>query len=158
MTEQPDHLPPRDRRRGKRILTLRNGVKALIAAAVVFAAVSLWFELRSRQGDGLALFQTRTQQQIDEDLIVREAPPVRKVDERVRSPIYVERPRTEEVLGVEPDAFQREQSPRQDEPLSGGTVLRGGDEPLLERESAQRDSRIKISGDSTGVKIEKKPE
>jgi hypothetical protein len=157
MTEQPDHLPPRDRRRRKRVMTLRNGVKALIAAVVLLVAVSLWFGLRSRGTDGMALSQTRTQQ-IDEELIVREAPPVPRVDERVRSPIYVERPRTEEVLGVESDVFQREQSTRQDEPLSGGTVLRGGDDPLLERESAQRDSRIKISGDSTGVKIEKKPE
>jgi hypothetical protein len=157
MTEQPDHLPPRDRRRGKRILTLRNGVKALVAVVVVFVAISLWYEFRARQEDGLALFQTRTQK-IDEDLIVREAPAMPQVDERVRTPIYVERARPGDVLGVEPDLFHLEEATLEEEELSGGTVFRGSDEPLLGQDGGRRESRVRISGDGSGVKIEKKPE
>ena len=161
-----DHLPPRDRRQRRRILTLRNSIWILGAILVVFGAYSLWNELHPKSDDGLALLEER-QQRVEND-IVREVTPYVADDERVaeldpRLPISAEPSRKDEFLGVE-DPEPRHSLQREDtvmiaplgtnrEPAPSPS-LQGSDVPFAAQRSTASGSRIKISGAGNSLTLE----
>lgn len=162
----PEPAPQRDRRKRRRIITMRNVAWTALVVFVLFAGFSLWHELNPSSDDASALLDTRKQRV--EDQVVREQIPyvdTAEVSEHdPREPMWVERPSQEELLGVDPNEQYRSRSSREVEPDSAridpspALTPRGADEPFLEQRSDRDTSRIKITGSGTDVKIEKPDE
>lgn len=152
--------PPRDRRRGKRVLTRQNVFFTFVALMVVFAALSLWGE----SGGGDVAAMNRLFGQRVEPVELRG--PSEVVEEHGSSsetyadPLLVSHGRRSALLGVHRSPMDltavseegyeiRELTPA---PRLGVDL----DSPLAGR--AGQDSRFVISGSSEGVELQVKPE
>lgn len=92
-----------ERRQGKRILTLKNSLRATVVVLIAFTAISVASEFRGTESGQLGrLYQKRpavTQLQVEKpQVIVKEAPGV--TDQDLADPLTVEAMRREQILGV----------------------------------------------------------
>lgn len=169
----PHYGPPRDRRRRKRRLTLKNFAMSLIALAILFVAVTLISERYGPDpGEHGRLYRQRA-----ETVPVVEAEPVLPVVEATpltpsvgADPLLLDAAKREQYLGVgvpiplvtpEVSAASTEYQivpDRPNLPKLGGGVFRSGDEkevvvnpPAASKPGAKR--KIVISGGADGVEL-----
>ncbi len=104
MRTRPDLIVPiRDRRRRKRILTLKNFRNLVLVAAVFFAGVTIQSDLRHpRSGDYGSLFGKQVSGQMETSAkkldVIREAP---VIDQTSADPLLVAPAAREQYLGVD---------------------------------------------------------
>ena len=104
MSRRPDLIIPiRDRRQGRRILTLKNFYKAAIVAIVLFAGLTIYFDIRHPRsnGDYGRLFGKQVSGQVPEVTkppvdVVKEAP---VPDQTAADPLLVAAQAREQYLG-----------------------------------------------------------
>lgn len=144
-------MPLQERRRSRRIVTLRNATLAFAIALGVFIAISIYSELRpSRTAmNGGRLSTTRTVpvelpttrvEQVPEEIIA--------TDETAADPMLTDTLDEEQLLGVE-EVPTTTVSPSETDGPPGGA-------PLLSRvpDPSRKKARFKISNESDGVKVE----
>lgn len=154
--------PVRDRRRGKRFMTLRNAGKVLIALVVIFAVISLWSERRRiAPGQFGRLYEKRTRDIKFEprrpEVVVVEDTNI--YDQTAPDPMLLEGVDREQWLGVSqaqplpypPGSVDPQAAP----PVTstGAVVFSPGKKrPLSEK------GKVKVSGGAGGLTVEVEPE
>ena len=148
MKPRPDLIVPiRDRRTGKRILTLKNFGYAAITLVVVFAAVTIQSDLRHSKGDSYGrLFGKQVSGQPDvvpqKVDIVTEAP---VPDETSADPLLIAPAAREQYLGINSSNMPQPQPPQ---PIVSSSVI--APQPLATAQGA-----VSIVGGPEGVTITK---
>lgn len=153
--------PPRDRRSGRRIFTVKNVGLTLAALAVLFLFVSYLSEFRhTKPGEYGGLYSRRNKESVNVPAPHYEVVKEGQVSESSSAdPMLIETARKEQMLGVtptqtaapvltpssSPTELQVSQAPRDFRPLS-----------LHPETGRPHSSRFKISGGSDGVKVEPK--
>jgi hypothetical protein len=146
--------PSRDRRSGKRILTLKNFGLALLVSAVAFAMISIASEFRpGRHGDYGRLYSSRklpTPAPSPSPVVVvkeQEVP-----DHAVADPTLVNVPNTEEYLGVvRPVPIDTVESTA---PAADSTSFAAPPTPVVD--TVGRGERIVLTGGPDGVRLDVK--
>lgn len=148
-------LPPRDRRRRKRVLTLRNARFFALALIGLFVLVSLFFEFRPmRPGQFGRLYERRTR---DAAVNARKPYPVIQEtnisDQIGADPLLLEAARRQQYLGVTPAdiAAMREAA----QPTAHSPEVIPGGTPLLQQNTSQEKARIEITGGPGGVYVKR---
>jgi hypothetical protein len=148
MRTKPDLIVPiRDRRRGRRILTIRNFGIVLAVSAVLFALLTVTSELRRPKAGEYGRLVAREvpnapiQPQTRE--IVAEAP---VPDETAADPTLITSQARAQYLGVE-------QVPVQPAAALPPVPMPGQDFPSREPLLAREHGKVTIVGDSTGVAL-----
>jgi hypothetical protein len=144
----PSYLPPRDRRRGKRYLTLKNFAIVLLVVAVGFTGLSLRSEMRRpKPGQYGELFRIHTRESVD------------KLP--VKVPVVTEAP-VPEKPSVDPmnlDQVNRAEWLEGEEDSSSVTTASTSQPFMIEPQySSRTHSRIRISGGANGIWVERKPQ
>jgi len=154
--------PVRDRRRGKRFMTLRNAGKVLIALVVIFAVISLWSERRRiAPGQFGRLYEKRTRDLKFEpkrpEVVVVEDTNIH--DQTAPDPMLLDGVDREQWLGVN-QALGVPNPPAAVDPLAAPaatstgavTFSPGKKRPLSEK------GKVKVSGGAGGLTVEVEPE
>ena len=149
-------IPPRDRRRRKRILTKRNVLIAFVTVVVVFVGISIYFEVNPPEE---GLFDQRRGDETPAIEIQPRRPTSETIDrEGGADPMLLDAARREQYLGtgmydpLNPDAPPTMTTTDESMPV----IEQPDDLPILERDSDRDSSRISITGTPGGVRIEKK--
>lgn len=164
----PHYGPPRDRRRRKRVLTLRNVALAVLAVAVLFVLVNLVSErYRPDPGEHGRLYSQRAKTVP----VIEEAPVAPVVlatplpEAPAADPLLLDAARRAQYLGVNEPVVSQPGTEFEIVPadanlpkLGGGVFVEGPDArpvvvnpPQRPKEAGKR--RIVISGDSQGVDL-----
>lgn len=106
MTQMTPTVHIRDRRRGRRLLTLRNSTWAAAIALVLFAGISISSELGDRKsGDYGRLYAKRAAEAANarpQPTVITEAPQPSEIrDEQFADPLRIEAQQKEAFLGVD---------------------------------------------------------
>ena len=145
---------PRDRRRGKRILTLRNAMIGALALLAIFTTVTMTSELRGTPQDEYGrLYQKRIPVQQEgaarpQPVVIEEAPQI--ADATVADPLRVETIQKEHYLGVNTATLD----PRDSLPIDPAFRTEFEPERKLARGIAAKSadkSRFVITGGAGGV-------
>lgn len=156
----PKGTPQRERRRRRRVLTLRNAGKFAAAVILLFVAVSLVSEFRHRgnePGEYGRLYSRRTRHA---DLEPRK--PYTVIDETSISdetgadPMLLEAARRQQYLGVtdaDIAAMRAAANPQTD--TTGTMFIPGSNQPVLQQNSDREKARFEITGGRDGVTVKK---
>lgn len=152
------HLPERDRRRRRRVLTRRNVLITIGALLLVFFGISWYFELNPRE---TGLFDSRVEAGDDLQVTIVDEP-IETIEEQYGiDPFSMDAAAREQYLGtrgydpLNPDAGREE---RVEDSAATEPESLEGIEPL-ELESDRDTSRFVIEGGPNGLRvIEKKEE
>lgn len=149
--------PPRDRRRGKRYLTVKNVSIFVGAAIVLFALISLASEMRGRNDDGFGrLYERRT---VDMEDIEPRAP-IEVItessinDQKAADPMLLDSISREAWLGVTPDMVPGASREATTYPGSGtGSTGISANRPL----DVPKNGKVVITGGADGVQLKVEP-
>ena len=151
-------LPPQDRRRRKRILTLRHAGIGALVVVVCFLIVSAWSEFRrEKPGQHGRLYSRRTRvvefQSRRPYTVVKET---QISDSRGADPLLIDAARRAQWLGVtDADIARMREALAPTTPYGTGATSIPGGEGILQQNSTREKARIEITGGPEGVQIKK---
>lgn len=151
-------LPPQNRRRRRRILTLRHARIFALVVVLGFLVVSAWSEFRQgKPGEYGRLYSRRARaaefQSQKSYTVVKETS---ISDHTGANPLLLEAARRAQWLGVtDADIARMREALAQPSPYGGEAVTIPSGEGLLQQNSNREKARIEISGGPEGVIVKK---